>query len=102
MFGVILAMVSLAGPANAVDNYTSRGPTQVLGTTASTVPQAAGVSAVSAVPQAAGVSASAQAPAVGGLAFTGASVIGIGALGALLLVGGAVMVLTGGRRKVNA
>jgi len=36
------------------------------------------------------------------LAFTGASVIGIGALGALLLVGGAVMVLTGGPRKVNA
>lgn len=47
----------------------------------------------------AGVSASAG---TGGLAFTGAAVIGIGALGGLLLVGGAMMVLAGRRRKVNA
>jgi len=37
-----------------------------------------------------------------GLAFTGAAVIGIGALGGLLLVGGAMMVFAGRRRKVNA
>jgi hypothetical protein len=36
------------------------------------------------------------------LAFTGAAVIGVGALGGLLLVGGAVMVFAGRRRKVNA
>jgi hypothetical protein len=37
-----------------------------------------------------------------GLAFTGAAVIGIGALGGLLLVGGAAMVLAGRRRRVHA
>ena len=36
-----------------------------------------------------------------GLAFTGAAVIGIGALGGLLLVGGVMMVFAGRRRKVN-
>ena len=49
----------------------------------------------------AGVSASAGTTS-GGLAFTGAAVIGIGALGGLLLVGGATMVLASRRRKVNA
>jgi hypothetical protein len=48
-----------------------------------------------------GVSASA-APTTSGLAFTGANAIGIGALGGLLLLGGAAMVLAGRRRKVNA
>jgi hypothetical protein len=48
-----------------------------------------------------GVSASA-APSTSGLAFTGANAIGIGALGGLLLLGGAAMVLAGRRRKVNA
>ena len=47
-----------------------------------------------------GVSASA-APTSGGLAFTGANAIGVGALGGLLLLGGAAMVLAGRRRKVN-
>lgn len=37
-----------------------------------------------------------------GLAFTGANAIGVGALGGLLLLGGAAMVLVGKRRKVNA
>jgi len=37
-----------------------------------------------------------------GLAFTGAAVIGIGALGGLLLVGGAALVLAGRRRRVHA
>jgi hypothetical protein len=50
----------------------------------------------------AGVSASAGATPSGGLAFTGAAVIGIGGLGGLLLVGGAIMVLAGKRRKANA
>ena len=45
----------------------------------------------------AGVTAS-----TGGLAFTGPAVIGVSALGGLLLVGGAMMVLAGRRRKVNA
>jgi len=35
------------------------------------------------------------------LAFTGAAVVGIGGLGALLLVGGGVMVFAGRRRKAN-
>ena len=38
----------------------------------------------------------------GGLAFTGAAVIGIGALGGLLLIGGAIMVFTARRRKASA
>jgi hypothetical protein len=38
----------------------------------------------------------------GGLAFTGAEVIGLGALGGLLLVGGATLVLASRRRKANA
>ena len=50
----------------------------------------------------AGVSASANPPAAAGLAFTGAAVLGIGSLGALLLVGGAALVLAGRRRKVDA
>ena len=49
-----------------------------------------------------GVTASAGTTTSGGLAFTGAEVIGIGALGGLLLVGGAIMVFAGRRRKVNA
>jgi hypothetical protein len=80
-------------------------PVDVLGVSAnSSVPaKVAGVSANSSVPvKVAGVSASAGTTAVGsGLAFTGASVIGIGALGVLLLVGGGLMLLAGRRGKVN-
>jgi hypothetical protein len=49
----------------------------------------------------AGVSASGN-PSTGGLAFTGASVMGIGALGALFLAGGAALVLSARRRKASA
>jgi hypothetical protein len=45
--------------------------------------------------------ASAGTTPSGGLAFTGAAVIGIGALGGLLLIGGATMVLASRRRKAN-
>jgi hypothetical protein len=74
---------------------------KVLGVSASLPNNATGVSAV--VPlQVAGVSASATPAAVSsGLAFTGADVIGIGALAVLLLLGGAVMVFSSRRRKVN-
>jgi len=51
--------------------------------------------------QVAGVVASSGTTPSGELAFTGAAVIGIGALGALLLVGGVIMVFAGRRRKVN-
>ena len=50
----------------------------------------------------AGVTASVIPTATAGLAFTGAAVLGIGALGALILVGGALLVFAGRRRKVNA
>jgi hypothetical protein len=50
----------------------------------------------------AGASANAGTTTTGGLAFTGAAVIGIGALGGLLLVGGAALVVAGRRRKANA
>ena len=82
-------------------------PVDVLGVSASSsVPvQVLGVSASSSVPvkvKVAGVSASGGTTAAGsGLAFTGASVIGIGALGGLLLVGGGLMLVAGRRRKVN-
>jgi LPXTG-motif cell wall-anchored protein len=36
------------------------------------------------------------------LASTGTNAIGVGALGGLLLLGGAAMVLVGRRRRVNA
>jgi hypothetical protein len=74
---------------------------KVLGVSASLPNSATGVSAT--VPlQVAGVGASATPAAVSsGLAFTGASVIGIGALAVLLLLGGAVMVFSSRRRKVN-
>src|SRR5450631_2757329 len=51
--------------------------------------------------QVAAATANAAVPSTGGLAFTGAAVIGIGALGGLLLVGGAIMVLAGRRRRAT-
>jgi hypothetical protein len=76
-------------------------PKKVTGVSASVPNNLTGVSAI--VPlQVAGVSASAAPAAVGsGLAFTGANVIGIGALAVLLVVGGAVMLFSSKRRKVN-
>jgi LPXTG-motif cell wall-anchored protein len=61
----------------------------------------AGVAGVSA--NVAGVSANAAAGTTsGGLASTGSNAIAAGALGGLLLLGGAALVLVGRRRKVNA
>ena len=67
--------------------------------TGATATSGATASATIVVP---GVSANASPPAAAGLAFTGAAVLGIGSLGALLLVGGAALVLAGRRRKVDA
>src|SRR5450759_1187389 len=90
-FGVIMAAMTFAGPANAAGTgsgngpYTSRiNPVVVLGASASagtvaSAPTVAGTTA-SAPIQVAGVSASAPA-ASSGLAFTGTNAIGIGALG---------------------
>jgi LPXTG-motif cell wall-anchored protein len=61
---------------------------------------AAGVSANSSIP--ATVAEASASAVTGGLAFTGTNAIGLGALGALLLVGGAALVLFGRRRKANA
>jgi len=109
--GLILAVATFAGPANAAPPYPPPSGTQVLGVSASAVVPAA-VAEKSAVVPAAVAEKSAVVPAavaeksaVAGaseLAFTGANAIGIGALGGLLLVGGATMVLTGRRRKSNA
>jgi hypothetical protein len=157
MFGVVIAVVALAGPANAVAPYTTQPTTSVsnqaptagssvtfcgsgfqAGETVaialdngtrypSVVADASGAFCTVAVLgvslsgthtliatgatsgrtssttiKVLGVSASAGTTTSGGLAFTGAEVIGIGALGGLLLVGGAIMVFAGRRRKVNA
>ncbi|HZY00310.1 MAG TPA: hypothetical protein VFE92_12615 [Dermatophilaceae bacterium] len=107
-FGVIMAAMTFAGPANAdeclgypvcTESATVLGASASAGTVAS-APTVAGTTA-SAPIQVAGVSASAPA-ASSGLAFTGTNAIGIGALGGLLLVGGGAMVFAGRRRKVNA
>ena len=84
MFGVTVAAVAFAMPASAdTINYPAPAGTDVLGTSASTNVQAAGASANEE------------------LAFTGGTIVGIGALGGLLLVGGATMVVASKRRKVN-
>ena len=104
-FGVIMAAMTFAGPANAATGYPVGTGIMVLGASASagtvaSAPTVAGTTA-SAPIQVAGVGASAPA-ASSGLAFTGTNAIGIGALGGLLLVGGGAMVFAGRRRKVNA
>ena len=156
MFGVIIALVAFAVPANAAEPYThqptvsvsNQSPaagssvqfcgtgfqsgetvtialdngttfpsvvadssgafctTLVLGATLSgthtitakgvTSGDTASVTIVVAAASASGI------PTTGGLAFTGANAMGIGALGALLLAGGAALVLSGRRRKNNA
>jgi hypothetical protein len=94
MFGIIIAVVAFAGPANAATGYPPTAPVQVLGVSLS-----ANVPASASVPvKVAGVSASTGAS---GLAFTGTNAIGIGALGGLLLLGGGLMLFAGKRRKVN-
>jgi hypothetical protein len=87
--GAFCTSVVLGATLSGTHTLTATGTTS--GRTSSTTIQVAAVSANAGV-----------APSTGGLAFTGAAVIGIGALGALLLVGGAAMVLAGRRRKVNA
>jgi hypothetical protein len=80
IFGVIIAMMGFALPATgATSGRASNTSIQVAGVVAS-----------------AGESPGSQ------LAFTGAAVAGIAALGALLLVGGGLMVFAGRRRKVKA
>jgi len=95
LFGMMtLTTMALAGPASAADPVYPPVPPRVLGTSASNAPtQVAGESAVASAGAGAGASE---------LAFTGANAVGVGALGGLLLVGGAVMVSTSRRRKVNA
>jgi hypothetical protein len=74
------------------------GDTRVLGENAS-----AGTGSSSAIPvNVAGVSADAAGSTSSGLASAGANAIGVGALGGLLLLGGAAMVLVGRRRRVNS
>ena len=152
MFGVLVALVAFAGPANAyppgtlpttsVSNQTPTAGSSIrfcgsgfqpgetvaitLGTTAqpsvvadssgsfcTTVVLGAtltGTQTLTATGLTSGATssltiriagASAGTTPSGGLAFTGAAVIGIGALGGLLLIGGATMVLASRRRKTN-
>jgi hypothetical protein len=94
MFGMVIALVTFAGPANAAKGYPPTAPVQVLGVSLN-----ASVPANATVPvKVAGVSAS---TGTSGLAFTGTNAIGIGALGGLLLLGGGLMLFAGKRRKVN-
>lgn len=95
LFGATVASVAFAMPASAADGvYPPKVGTEVLGTSATTN------TPVTNTPVAvAGVAASTENQ---GLAFTGGAVVGIGALGGLLLVGGATMVVAGRRRKVDA
>jgi hypothetical protein len=87
--GAFSTTITLSAGLSGTHTLTATGTTS--GRTSSTTIQVAAASANAGV-----------APSTGGLAFTGAAVVGIGALGALLLVGGAAMVLAGRRRKVNA
>jgi hypothetical protein len=92
MFGVLTAVVTFAGPASAdTAVYPPPAGTQVLGSSASSNVKAAGTTEATEATEA----------ATSGLAFTGTNALGVGALGGLLLVGGATMVLVGKRRKVN-
>ena len=94
--GAFCSTLVLGATLTGTHTITARGATS--GATASvTIVVVAGVSANASPPAAA-----ASRPAAAGLAFTGAAVLGIGSLGALLLVGGAALVLAGRRRKVDA
>ena len=100
-FGVIMAAMTFAGPANA-----ATGTGYPVGTGITVLGASASAGTVASAPTVAGVTATAPtvtatAP-TSGLAFTGTNAIGIGALGGLLLVGGGAMVFAGRRRKINA
>lgn len=110
MFGAVIGVMALAGPAGAATPNVYP-PIVVLGTTlTATTPstgvqvEAASAAVPAAVPAAAPAATPASAPAAAstsGLAFTGTNAIGIGALGGLLLVGGGALVLVDKRRKVK-
>jgi hypothetical protein len=91
--GAFSTTITLSAGLSGTHTLTATGTTS--GRTSSTTIQVAAASANAGVAPSTGAS-------TGGLAFTGAAVVGIGALGALLLVGGAAMVLASRRRKVNA
>jgi hypothetical protein len=93
--GAFSTTITLSAGLSGTHTLTATGTTS--GRTSSTTIQVAAASANAGVVPNTGVT-----PSSGGLAFTGAAVVGIGALGALLLVGGAAMVLASRRRKVNA
>jgi hypothetical protein len=93
--GAFSTTLTLSASLSGTHTLTATGTTS--GRTSSTTIQVAAASANAGAVPSTGVT-----PSSGGLAFTGAAVIGIGALGGLLLVGGAAMVLAGRRRKVNA
>jgi hypothetical protein len=82
--GLIMAGVAFAGPAQANEGaYPPPSGSDVLGASVTADVPAANAGA-------------------GSLAFTGTNAIGIGGLGGMLLVGGAIMVAAGRRRKTNA
>lgn len=85
VLGATLTGAHTLTATGATSGSTSSAAIQVLGASASGVPP------TTAVP-----------PTTSGLAFTGAAVIGIGGLGGLLLLSGALMVLASRRRKINA
>ncbi|HYO17885.1 MAG TPA: hypothetical protein VES02_04365 [Dermatophilaceae bacterium] len=85
--GDFCTTIVLGASLSGTHTLTATGTTS--GITASTTIQVLGVSANA-------------GPTGGGLAFTGAAVIGIGALGGLLLVGGGMILFATRRRKVNA
>jgi|SRR5450631_4666953 len=87
--GAFCTTVVLGATLTGTQTLTATGTTS--GRTSSTTIQVAAATANAGV-----------TPSTGGLAFTGAAVIGIGALGGLLLIGGATMVLASRRRKVSA
>jgi hypothetical protein len=91
--GAFCKVLVLGASLTGTHTLTATGTTS--GSTSSTTIKVLGVSA-NAAPTSGGA-----APTSGGLAFTGANAIGVGALGGLLLLGGAAMVLAGRRRKVN-
>lgn len=95
VFGMLIAAVTLAGPANAAEEkYPPRlTEDRVLGVIDTKV--------VAKVPAKVPAKVAGKTEA-GGLAFTGANAIGVGALGGLLLAGGGVMVYAGRRRKSDA
>jgi len=97
MFGMTMTVVAFAGPAQADDAAYPPAAPQVLGNSASSDVPVGG--AVANDSSDAGAS---EGSGAGELAFTGATAIGAGAFGGLLLVGGTALVFGSKRRKVDA